>query len=48
MIAGNERATGWSGTANGLVGVSATTGEYRFLDLPGLFAADLMGVAVGP
>ena len=24
----------WSGTEQGLVGVSATTGEYRFLDLP--------------
>ncbi len=36
VIAGAERATGWSGTANGVVGVSAATGEYRFLDLPGL------------
>lgn len=39
VIAGAERATGWlggwlGGTTTGLVGVSATTGEYRFLDLP--------------
>ena len=25
----------WRSSSNGLVGVSATTGEYRFLDLPG-------------
>ncbi len=34
VIAGAERATGWWGRADGLVGVSATSGEYRFLDLP--------------
>jgi len=26
---------GWTGDEMGLVGISATTGEYRFLDLPG-------------
>jgi hypothetical protein len=36
VIAGAERASGWSGNANGLVAVAAETGEYRFLDLPGL------------
>lgn len=40
VIAGAERRTGWRGTlVNGWVGVSASTGEYRFLDLPG--AVDL-------
>ncbi|QNN52955.1 hypothetical protein [Nocardioides mesophilus] len=35
VVAGAERAAGWFGTENGTVAVSATTGEYRFLDLPG-------------
>lgn len=36
-IAGAERATGWfDSSVNGMVGVSATTGTYRFLDPPGL------------
>jgi hypothetical protein len=26
--------TGWGGTSSGIVGISATAGEYRFLDLP--------------
>jgi len=30
---------GWTGEEMGLVGISATTGEYRFLDLPDLHAA---------
>lgn len=35
VVAGAGRATSWlGGTANGLVGVAAATGEYRFLDLP--------------
>ncbi len=42
VIAGAERVTSWwGGTGNGLVGVSATTGEYRFLDLPDLAATDV-------
>lgn len=37
VIAGAEQATGWfGGSANGMVGVSAATGTYRFLDPPGL------------
>jgi hypothetical protein len=39
VVASAER--GWSGTTD-YVGVSATTGEYRFLDLPGL-ASDVGG-----
>jgi hypothetical protein len=36
-IAGAEQATGWSGrSTNGMIGVSATTGTYRFLDPPDL------------
>jgi hypothetical protein len=36
VIMGAERRTGWRGeVVNGWVGVSAGTGEYRFLDLPG-------------
>jgi hypothetical protein len=31
---------GWGGKHHGFVGVSATTGTYRFLDLPGLVQAD--------
>lgn len=35
VIAGAEEATGWfDGSTNGVVGVSATTGTYRFLDPP--------------
>ncbi len=35
VIAGAEKAASWlGGSRNGLVGVSADTGEYRFLDLP--------------
>lgn len=35
VVAGAERRTGWRGAVvNGWVGVSARTGEYRFLDLP--------------
>lgn len=37
VIAGAEQATSWSGgSRNGVVGVSATTGTYRFLDPPNL------------
>jgi hypothetical protein len=37
VVAGAERTTGWwrGSSENGTVAVSATTGEYRFLDLPG-------------
>lgn len=37
VIAGAERRGWWwgAGSRNGTVGVSAATGEYRFLDLPG-------------
>ncbi len=35
VVLGAERMTGWGNSSDGLVGVSATTGEYRFLDLPG-------------
>lgn len=35
-----QRSSGWRSTVNGLAGVSATTGEYRFLDLPGWPEAD--------
>lgn len=34
-IVGAERKGWTTGSANAIVGVSATTGEYRFLDLPG-------------
>lgn len=41
VIAGAERRAGWRGTVvNGWVGVSASTGEYRFLDLPGAAAPE--------
>jgi hypothetical protein len=52
VIAGAERRTGWRGeVVNGWVGVSAATGEYRFLDLPGavdLGAEDLFGSEADP
>ncbi|HEX4976497.1 MAG TPA: hypothetical protein VFV40_01405 [Nocardioides sp.] len=52
VIAGAERLTGWRGTVvNGWVGVSAGTGEYRFLDLPGavdLGAEDMLGSETDP
>src|SRR5262245_59517516 len=32
----------WTGDENGVVGVSATTGEYRFVDLPGLAVDDAL------
>jgi hypothetical protein len=31
----------WTGQENAILGVSATTGTYRFLDLPGLATTDL-------
>lgn len=34
MVLPSDRA-GWRGTSPGWVGISASTGEYRFLDLPG-------------
>lgn len=37
---------GWTGTDPGVVGISAATGEYRFLDLPDAHVAD--GVALSP
>jgi hypothetical protein len=46
VLAGAERADGWWDTADGVVAVSAGTGEYRFLDLPDAFhdpAADFLG-----
>lgn len=33
-VTGAERGS-WTGTSPGVVGISATTGEYAFLDLPG-------------
>jgi hypothetical protein len=39
VIAGAERRTSWWGSGNGWAGVSAATGEYRFLDLPGAVQA---------
>ena len=52
VIAGAERRTGWRGeVVNGWVGVSAGTGEYRFLDLPGavdLGAEDFLGSEADP
>ena len=52
VIAGAERRTGWRGeVVNGWVGVSAGTGEYRFLDLPGavdLGAEDYLGAEADP
>lgn len=36
---------GWTGTSDGVVGVSATTGEYRFLDLPDLVPDDEIALA---
>ncbi len=46
VLAGAERADGWWGTTDGVVGISAETGAYRFLDLPDAFddpAADFLG-----
>ena len=37
---------GWTGSSRGWVGISATTGEYRFLDLPD--QADLTEVSLAP
>ncbi len=52
VIMGAERRTGWRGeVVNGWVGVSASTGEYRFLDLPGAVdvgAEDLFGAEADP
>jgi hypothetical protein len=52
VIMGAERRTGWRGeVVNGWVGVSARTGEYRFLDLPGAVevgAEDLFGSEADP
>jgi hypothetical protein len=42
-----ERAT-WSGREDGLVGVSATSGAYRFLDLPGALPQTLDDAAISP
>jgi hypothetical protein len=44
VVVGADRGS-WTGTEEGLVGVSATTGEYRFLDLPDRTAGD---VALSP
>ncbi|MCD4524478.1 hypothetical protein [Nocardioides sp. cx-173] len=42
-----ERKT-WTTTDTGLVGVSATTGAYRFLDLPDPVPHELHGAAISP
>ncbi|WP_193614898.1 hypothetical protein [Nocardioides lijunqiniae] len=42
-----ERAT-WTGREDGLVGVSATSGAYRFLDLPGAVPQSLDDAAISP
>jgi hypothetical protein len=42
-----ERKT-WTGADEGLVGVSATTGAYRFLDLPDLVPQELSSAAISP
>jgi hypothetical protein len=42
-----ERAT-WSGREDGLVGVSATSGAYRFLDLPRAVPGELDDAALSP
>lgn len=41
----NAERRGWGGTRSGLAGISATTGEYRFLDLPDVSEND---VALAP
>lgn len=42
-----ERGT-WSGPEQGLVGISATTGDYRFLDLPDQDSSELSRAALSP
>ncbi|MCW2852448.1 MAG: hypothetical protein JWM84_2112 [Nocardioides sp.] len=42
-----DRAS-WSGTERGLVGISATTGAYRFLELPSAAAVHLTSAAISP
>jgi hypothetical protein len=42
-----ERAS-WTRREDGLVGVSATTGSYRFLDLPGAAPQTLFGASISP
>lgn len=44
VLVGAERAAGTFSTGSGIVGVSAGTGAYRFLDLPGLARpSDMIG-----
>ena len=47
MLQSAERA-GWTSAEFGVVGISATTGEYRFLDLPDVVAASVDEVALSP
>lgn len=47
VIMGAERR-GWGGATSGTVAVSATTGDYRFLDLPGAVDAALAEPVLSP